>query len=215
MPAEVCAPQIQACAIRVTKLYASGVPRQGSDTMLVSDDLVSLAWTAEQATGDEFQLKNACGANKIDYKDCDRLRRLNLTLSVATPSPYLSEFLAGGAVLIDGEAVGYAFPTLNDPTCPDGISVELWARRITSGGSVDPDFPWNWYVLPKVFLQVDSGTFENGPYQPSFTGFAVENENWHDGPLNDWPVASTSVMQNIPTTDLPTTACAPVAVPVS
>lgn len=215
MPPAVCTPQIQADAMRISKLYASGVPAQGASNLLVTDSLVSLQYTVEQEAGDEFIVKGASGALCLNYKDCDRIKRLTITLSICTPSPYVHEFLAGGVVLTDGAAVGYGFPSIADPDCPNGVSVELWAKRVTAGGSPDPDYPYNWWAFPRMYLNIDSATFENGPFQPTFTGFAVENENWFDGPTNDWPVDSDRVAQFIPTTDKPTAACAPVALVAS
>lgn len=212
MPAERCRPQIFACAIRVAKLYASGVPAQGASNLLTTDALVSLGYSAEVRAGDEHVVTNACGNNCLDYQKEDKLRRLNLTLNICYPHPYLTEFLVGGAVLTDGEAVGYGFPTLNDPDDATGISLELWAQRQGSTGTLDADFPYAWWVFPKVVFQIDSGSFENGPHTPTFNGRAYENENWFDGPNNDFPVDSDKVAQWIPTIGLPTTDCEPTAI---
>lgn len=201
-----CRPQIQACALRVARLDSNGVPSPGANNLYVSDALVSMGFTAEQTEGEEFEMPNACG-NIITFKDDDKLRRLNIELSLRVPDPELTELLAGGAVLTDGEAVGYAWPELNEAPNPNGVSIELWAKRITEGGQIDPDFPYNWWAFPLSKLFVNDGTFENGPFQPTFSGFATENENWFDGPLNDWPVASDRVLQYIPTATLPTTQC--------
>ena len=202
-----CARQVQACAIRVARLDGAGVPDPGASNLYVTDALTQLGVEPVIAEGDEFEVKNACGEVCVNVKDCDRLRRLDLTLGLCYPDPELQELLAGGTVLTSGDAVGYAFPELGAAACPNGVSVELWTKRYDTGGSLDADFPYEWYVLPKTFWQHSTRTFENGPITIEFQGFAVENENWFDGPLNDWPVASTAVMQSIPTATLPTTAC--------
>lgn len=202
-----CRAQIQACAIRVARLEPNGVPSPGASNLYVSDGLVSLGLTSETTDGTEIEVLNACGSPCVSFKDDDRLKRLGVSITLCTPDPELTELLIGGAVLTDADAVGYAYPRLNQAANPDGVSIEVWAKRITSAGVLDPVHPYAWWVFPLVKLRPDSVTFENGPFQPTITGFALENENWFDGPLNDWPVDSDRVAQFIPTDTLPTTAC--------
>lgn len=202
-----CRPQIQACAMRVARLYSTGVPAVGSQNHYVTDALVSLKWSTEIEDGEEIQVKNACGSLIVNSKDCDRLKWVNIELSLATPDPELSEILVGGTRLVDAGAIGYAFPALNLATCPNGVSIELWAKRVTAGGGLDATNPYAWWAIPRVYLNWNDATFENGAFQPTIQGFAVENENWSNGPLNDWPVASTRVMQWIPDNGIPTPSC--------
>lgn len=202
-----CPSLVQACAIRISRLDPTGVPDPGANNMIVTDALTQLGVEPQIEAGEEFKVKNACGALCINVKDCDRLSRLDLTLGLCKQDPELQELLTDGVVLTSGGAVGYGFPHIGEASCPNGVSVELWAKRYTSGGSLDPDFPYEWFVLPKTFWQWSTRTFENGPIQVQMKGFAVENDNWYDGPANDWPVASDRVMQSIPTTSLPDISC--------
>lgn len=205
--AVTCRAQIQACALRAARLDNNGVPLPGANNLLVSDAMVSMGITAELSEGEEFELKNACGVDLAPFKDCDRLKRLNVSLSIGRPDPPLCELLIGGTVLNDAGDVGYAFPRLNESICRNGVSIELWAKRITSGGVLDPAAPYAWWVFPRVDLQFNAATFENGPLTTEFEGFAVENTNWFNGPTNDWPMDSDRVAQWIPTQTLPTAAC--------
>lgn len=202
-----CRPQIQACATRVARLESNGVPSPGDDNLYVSDALVSLSFTVETAEGEEMEIINACGEPCLSFKDDDKIRRLSIEFELCTPDPELTELLVGGSVLTDGDAVGYGFPQLNTVPNPNGVSLELWAKRVTSGGTLDPEHPYARWVFPLTKLFIDSATFENGPFQPTFQGFAVENENWFDGPTNDWPVDSDKVAQWLPVTTLPETSC--------
>lgn len=205
--ANTCRAHVQACAMRVTRLEPNGVPDPGADNLYVSDALTRLEVTTVLSEGDEFEVKNACGEVCVNFKDCDRLKRLDITLGLCKPDPELLELLAGGTVLESGAAVGYAYPAIGQTSCPNGVSIELWAKRITDSGALDPDFPYEWYVLPRVYLNPTTRTFENGPITVELTGEAIENENWFDGPSNDWPVDSDRVLQSLPTTTMPTPTC--------
>ena len=214
-----CARIVQACALRVARLEPNGVPDPGANNMYVSDALTQLVVDPQVEEGDEFTVKNGCGAICVNVKDCDRLKRLNVTLGLCYPDPELQELLAGGVVLTNvlpgDDAVGYGFPRLNEAACPNGVSVELWAKRYDSSGAPDSTFPYEWYVLPRVYLQHGGRTHENGPLAIEFAGFAIENENWFDGPENDWPVDSDRVYQSIPTASIPTAACGYATIQVS
>lgn len=201
-----CRKQIKACALRVSRLDSNGVPSPGADNLYVSDALVSLSYTVNQTEGTEYEFTNACG-DTVYFRDDNRPRQVDVEMQIWTPDPELTELLVGGVVLTDGDAVGYGAPSLNQVANPNGVSVELWARRINDGGQYDSDFPYAWWVWPLMKLTANDGTFENAPHQPTFSGFAVENTNWFDGPANDWPVGSDRVYQWIPTTGVPTTAC--------
>lgn len=213
MPNSDCtAAQVQACAIRVTKLDTDGSPLVGASSIYVSDALTQLQTETVIEEGEEFTVKNACGATCVNVKDCDRVKRLNLTLGLCRPDPELMAMLDGGVVLTGATvntlvATGYGMPQVGLVTCPNGVSVELWAKRYLTGGSLDPDFPYEWYAIPKAFFNPGRRTFENGPITVELNGFAVENENWGAGPEGDWPDDSDRLLQNIPTTDIPTVQC--------
>lgn len=212
--ANLCRPQIKACATRVTRLEPNGVPDPGANNMYVSDSLVSFAWTNNVTEGEEIEIPSACG-NPISFKDEDIAKRVDVTMQINRPDPQFMELLAGGTVLTNGAAVGLGAPRLNVADTRYGVSIELWAWNITTGGTIDPTFPYNWWVWPKVMLSYDSATFENGPYLPTLKGFATENSNFFDGPLNDWDVASDRVWQFLPTTSIPATGCGYITVVAS
>lgn len=203
----VCPGQIQACAMRVARLEPNGVPDPGANNLIVTNSLVTFTLTVVYADGEEFEVKNGCGDVCLTFKDCDRLKRIDFTLDVCQLDPELTELLAGGTVLTSGQAVGYKAPLIGDG-CPNpnGVSVELWARRVIDG-AIDPDFPYEWWVFPRLFPRITERTFQNGPMSHPFSGFGNENPNWFDGPLNDWPVDSDGLWQHLPTDSIPTASC--------
>ena len=203
-----CRPQVQACAIRVSRLDSNGVPSPGASNLIVSDALVSMGISAVYTDGDEIEDKNACGDVGVNFRGNDSFKRLDVTLQIITPDPFLQEMLSGGVVLDPGGGApqGYGMPPIG-AVSGNGVSVELWANRIDDG-DLDLNYPYAWYAYPKIRnLRIGDYSHENGSLQPVFSGQAVENANWYDGPLNDWPADSDRVAQWVPTNTLPTAVC--------
>lgn len=196
-------PQVQACAIRVSQLDTSGVPSPGASNIYTSEALTELTATPVYSDADEVEEKNACGAVCVNYVGDDSFKRLDVALTICTHDPWLSAMLSDGDVLSDGGVNGFALPAIG-PLRGNGISIELWAKRVDDGDLHD-EFPYAWWVLPKVKnLRMGPKTFTNGSSLPQFTGRGYENPNWYDGPLNDWPVTSDRVLQWFPVAALPT-----------
>jgi hypothetical protein len=176
--------------------------------MVVSDALVSLGISAVYTDGDEIEDKNACGVVGVNYRAADSFKRLDVNIELLTPDPYLQEMLSGGTLLDPGGGapMGFAAPPIGEVT-GNGVSVELWANRIDDG-DLDLNYPYAWWVYPKLRnLRIGDYSHENGANHPVFSGQAVENANWYDGPLNDWPNDSDRVAQWVPTNTIPTVSC--------
>lgn len=200
-----CLPQVQVCAMRVARLDNNGVPLPGASNLYVSDALAELTATPVYTDGEEIEERNACGAVVVNYRGDDSFRRLDISLRLITPDPELSEMLAGDR-LVSGGRVGWAAPPLGEVTGA-GVSLELYSKRIDDGDLAIGD-PYAWWVLPKVKnLRAGDLTFGNAAIPMLFSGQAVENPNWFNGPLNDWPVASDRVIQWIPWNALPDVQC--------
>lgn len=198
-----CLPQVQACRIRVARLAVDGAPAPGASGLYVSKALVSLAFRWEISTGAEIAEPNACGEEMVYFKAPDNVRRGSVTIRIITPDPQLSEMLSAGVVLTNGAAVGAGAPPLGLVPDDAPVSIELWAKRIRAG-KADPTFPWARWAYPYITnLRPEDHEHANANLATSFVGDAFENENWFDGPTNDWPVASDRVWQWIPTADDP------------
>lgn len=212
--AEHCLPQVQAIAMRVTDLDVDGVPLPGADTIVVSNALTTMAVSPVYTDGDEIEEKGASGAVCVNFRSADSLKRYDVTITICTPDPYLQAKLSGGDVLTAGGKVGFADPAIGVVT-GNGVSIEIWTLRILSG-ALDSDSPYAWHVYPRVQnLRVGDYTHQNGSLAPVFSGQAVENPNWFDGPDNDWPAASDRVHQWIEANSYPTPACGPSALVAS
>lgn len=202
-----CLASVQACMIRVARLDTDGVPLPGADNLYVSDAIVELRANPNVKAGTEITAENGCGDTCVSYKSPGSTQWWDIELSICKPDPELTELLAGGAVLESGAAVGYGVPYLNEPAGESGVSIELWSKRILNG-SLHPTYPyWRW-VLPKVqSIVLGERRFFNGALENPFVGQAVENDNWFDGPANDWPVASDRAFMWLPDTGIPDATC--------
>ena len=110
MAEQPCLPQVQACAIRVSKLNADGSPVHGAGNVITSDALVSMAVSPQYTDGDEITLNNACGTTVVNYKANDTFKRVDVTLTLSSVDPYLQSFLSGGTILNDAGRIGFAAP---------------------------------------------------------------------------------------------------------
>lgn len=203
-----CLPQVGACMIRVARLDTNGVPTVGANNMYVSNALVSIGFAWEVQDGDEITQNNGCGEQVLNFKAPSSLRRGNITIQLVTPDPQLSEMLSGGDVLTSGAKVGLSAPPLG-ALAENPISIEVWAKRIRAG-HLDSTNGYAWWVYPWISnVRPDDHTQENAPLLPGFIGEAYENDNWFDGPANDWPLPNQSdrVYQWLPTNSIPTNNC--------
>lgn len=184
---EDCAGSVQAIRVRLAKLDESGAPLAGAGNVYSSKGLVSLQFTPEYEEGEEQTQKNGAGEICIQYKDEDRLKRINLELVICTPDPELHALLAGGDLVTDGgDVIGYNYPAVGSSPNPNGVSIEAWSKAIVDG-HIAEDRPYIRWVFPRVKFRVGQKTLENSPMTHPFTGAGEENPAWLDGPANDWP----------------------------
>lgn len=209
-------PQIHAEAMRITDLDRNGVPLPGAGHLYVTHALTKVTLKPQYTDGDAIRDKNANGAYCINFEEDPNFDGLEVEIELCDPDPYAHAKLAGGTVLtdVDPDVPGYAYPKMGVVT-GHGVSVELWAKRIDDD-DLDEAFPYAWWTLPKLKkAKIGDKTFEKARLTNVFTGKAIENTNWFDGPLNDWPAASDRVVQWVPTTGFPAATSAPVAVAAS
>lgn len=193
-------PQVQAFRTRITKLDTNGVPTPGANNVYVTSALITLTTTPVYVDGQDFQELNGEGVVCVNFQGPDTFRRIDWEITVCTPDAYLLEMLSTGTTLIDGDAIGFAYPALGQMSTTEAISIEVWTKRIDEG-VLDTEFPYAWWVLPKsTSMRIGAKTFGNNAILPVVSGKAFENDNWYDGPTNDWPVASDKVLQYIPCT---------------
>jgi hypothetical protein len=180
---------IKAAVVRVARLDAACSPVSGATNGAASKAVITLQAAAEQETGDEFNQKNGLGDLLISVKDNDKLKRMNLTLDLATRDFELIEVMTGATLLTSGGVnIGIARRGTSS-TAPDPVSVEIWTKVATSSGSCASTGSGQWFrnVYPKVVWTLGDSDFGNSIATVKMTGVAEGNPNWGaNGPFNDW-----------------------------
>lgn len=209
-------PQIHADRIRIASLDTNGVPLPGASGIYVSDALTKLTLKNVYTDGDTIRETNGAGRPCLNYKADDSFDGVDVDIELCSPDPYIMAMLAGGTVLtdVDAQVPGYAWPPIGSIT-GNGVSVEFWCKRIDND-DLDATYPYARWALPKLRrAKIGDKAFEKALQNSILSGRAVENANWFDGPLNDWPAASDRVVQWLPATSMPAPTSAPITLPAS
>jgi hypothetical protein len=182
---EECAGQAQACLIRVAKLAADGSPLDGESNLYVSAGLISLEWSPDIATGDELEQVDGCGNEIVYFRAPDRVRKLDLTLTLGAPEPELLALLEGGVLhALSAVTTGYGHPGTG--TIGEGVndvSIELW-QNIIVDGSIAARARYAW---PRTRgWRRTGGTHQNDILDVALEGFSVNAGLWGGGPAGDW-----------------------------
>lgn len=129
-----CAISLQICALRVARLAADGTTPAGATNLYITDKMTRLDIAPNMEAGDEQTLKTGCGAIALAYKDVDRLKRADVTLTVATTDPEFQELVAGYSLITSGgQSIGAAAPAVGAAP-PAGVSIEAWTKAWIGGG---------------------------------------------------------------------------------
>jgi len=198
--ADHCLGSLQVCRIRVAKLTAGGTPAAGASNGYISDAIIQATLNTEVEAGDDFVLKNGCGDIAQHFKDCDRVKRVNLDMEFSQLDSELVSLLTGSDTFYDNVeqiTIGGAVLSSTDP-CQTGVALELWSKTWASnqqanasliGGSSSDVVYWR-LVFPYVRFQLGSMTLQNDILRIPVTGYAQENDDMpSDGPYADFPTA--------------------------
>lgn len=212
-----CGRSLKACAMKVTKLGADGSPVVGSENAYVTNDLVTLTIGSEYADDDDFEVRGASGDVCLRYFAFGPLKNITFGLNLCSADPELHALLTGQQTLESGEAVGFPWPEIGvGQGCSGGtyygVGLEVWTLHVGSDGSLDGSFPYLRWLFPKTFWRIADKNIENAPMAHNFDGFGIQNDQWLDGPANDWPVLSDRAGQWLPVATAPTPQCGYAAV---
>jgi hypothetical protein len=187
-----CFASLQVCGIRVARLDAAGVGIPGAASGYISDAMISVDVGLEVTTGDDLEVKNGCGSLCAAFKDCDRLKRVTLGMSLCQLDTELIEILTGASTFTDsGEVIGLQLPSTT-ADCPVGASFEVWTKAWDGGeqgvATSVGGATYFHFVFPRTKWRVGNFTLENKFLEVKLEGFGEENSQiTSNGPYNDWP----------------------------
>jgi hypothetical protein len=102
--------------------------------MYVTDRLAELQVQPQYEAGDEITVKGGCGQILVAFKDMDRLKRIDLNLTLETVDPELTELITGSSLITQsGQSMGYSFPAVGAAAIT-GVCLEAWSKGWIGGG---------------------------------------------------------------------------------
>lgn len=179
--------------MRLTALDECGVPDYGNACgTIVTSGFISITWSDEVETGDEYTQKNAWGDFCIAEKDADRVKWVNVTMSFCEVDPEILIML-GGAVpntATDGTLIGAFFT--RDPN-PLSYALEIWTKKAGTDACASGGGPAEWgyfagYNIRNGMLDGDL-TIESAPLALGMKGELYgASAGWGIGPYTDNPL---------------------------
>lgn len=181
-------------AIRLTRLTASGVPLVGPSANYVTKKFVSLGFTPEYESGDEFTTKAADGSVCVSWKAPDTLKRVTLSIALCDPDPEFTEMIAGGTLLTSGGvSVGWKAPLVGIDATPNGVGIEVWSIANVGGRQAATNPYWHWVFPYAQMHSAGERAIQNDLIATSFEGWGVGNANFRSPAAPLWNVATFGV----------------------
>lgn len=177
------ASSVAGMAIRLTRLTASGSLATGPSASYVTKKFVSLGFTPEFETGDEFTTKAADGTVCASWKAPDTLKRVTLSIALCDPDPEFTEMIAGGTLLsAGGKSVGWKSPLVGIDATPNGVAIEVWSIANVGGRQAAVNPYWH-FVFPYAQMHMaGERAIQNDLMATSFEGWGVGNTGFASGP---------------------------------
>jgi len=181
---------INAEAIRVTEVSATGVPVPGTSGLYVSDNILSAAVTFETEDGTTIRRRKGNGAICLNVQGKTSIVAAKVAWQHCVWPIEATELLLSAKVAFDGaDAIGYALPGPEELAqrrfCMEVFSLAYNGSVRTSidgAAAVGVDIFPNCTAIPDGF----SRNNEDAPFGVTVT--ALPNPNMPDGgPLGEWP----------------------------
>lgn len=182
--------------MRLTALDECGKPDTTTQCgSIVTSGFISVTWSDELETGEEFTQKNAWGDFCIAEKDADRVKWTNVSISMCEVDPQILVMLGGAHPNTDtkGDVIGAFFTREPNPLA---FAIEVWTKKAGTDacapGGGNPE--WGYFAGFNVRNGMLDGdlTIENGPLTINLKGELYgANDAWGTGPYGDNPLENT------------------------
>lgn len=192
-------PSIQADAIRICRLNTDGSPLYSSTTGAYQNyAFTKVDIKAAIESANEFVQRSADGGIFIDYRDDDKIKWVELELTVQYPDACLMELIENGSLLLGtpvsmvSPILGYQAPALASNVNSNPVSLEVWSKApvgIVQTGT----YKWYRWLMPytRGWHRTDI-THENNPNEFMYAGYGFGQPNFAAGPFADWSIGETS-----------------------
>lgn len=188
-----CFGAIQCVGQRFASLTATGAPNVGASRGYTSNILTELTVTPQVEEGEEDTVKAANGNICQTFEECDRLKSVDLEMSVCSLEPALCSLLSGGRTFTQAaQTLGWEFPLPTD-ACNNGVCSEFWQlawdqnTQATSSIFAGTTLTYIHWVFPRVLWMVSDYTISSSFTIFKFTGKAkVNTKITANGPFDDW-----------------------------
>jgi hypothetical protein len=183
---------IGADAVRVSRCRADGTPDYGNanGSFILCGGISKFEHDYVIQDGKDLYTEDAAGQACVNFKRQDRTKRLTFTLTMCRSDYRLDEILGTAALLKVGAVdVGRAVQVAQGcggAQLQNGVIIELWSEQIDCDAPL-AGAPYMRTAVSRAWLTPKGFTRENGVAMPVYSGFALPNPNFDDGPGGDLP----------------------------
>jgi hypothetical protein len=189
-----CFQSFQVCAVRVTRLDATGTPLTGvgETNGYIAKAPIEAKMSPDNQAGVELTAENGCGTLCGYYKQPDQLKKYNVSLSLCDLDLELIELLTDNPIVtVGGETVGQTSKRVGacSNNIRNGVALELWSKKWNSCAPPTGDeLYWHWY-WPRAYLQTGDQEMKNDFMVIPIEGYLQENPNFGHGGWTEapWP----------------------------
>lgn len=178
--------------MRLTRLDECGVPVIGACSSIVTDGFITVEFAPEIEAGEEYLQKNAWGDFCISEKDADRVKWINVSMSMCEVNPDVLDLVGGATPITDGtDTIGASFGVQGNL---EAFALEIWTKQ--AGSACDGGDPeWGYFVAPFILNgNIDGSlTIENGTLTMDLKGEAQQaSDEWGVNPYGDNPLLTVA-----------------------
>lgn len=175
---------IQACRLRATPLDSTGAP---TGTPIIVDIQASVAVEPVYSMAQPLVERDLHGDVQVNRPGTTRFLHANLTLVTIGAHPTLAAALVGATAMTVASGVGVTSPQADQPPPANGVSLEVFTRRVNADGQPDSLAPYGWWVYPKVTeIRLQPFQHHAGAVLWAYVGTAQANAGWGTGPDGYW-----------------------------